>query len=324
MFKLLDFGDQVGVEGRLFRTRTNELTIWAVGADVPRQELPAAAREVARAAGRRDALSAAVPRPDRQPRCAPRLRRAGAHARDDSRLPRRARLPRGRDADDAADRRRCAGAAVRHAPQRARHEAVHAHRAGAVPEAARGGRHGSRVRDQPQLPQRRDLDAAQSGVHDAGVLPGVRGLPVPDAAHRGDVHRGGAEDDRHDRSHLRRTRHLVCGAVSPAVAAARGGRARLGEVAALGRGRHAARRRHRAQRRRRPRPRGARGPGRGQDGDGDLRGALRRRSRFSRRSSTTSRPRSRRCPSRRPTTPTPSSASSSTPAASRLPTPSAS
>jgi lysyl-tRNA synthetase class 2 len=29
MFKLLDFGDFVGVEGRLFRTKTNELTIWA-------------------------------------------------------------------------------------------------------------------------------------------------------------------------------------------------------------------------------------------------------------------------------------------------------
>ena len=29
MFKLLDFGDLVGVEGRLFRTKTNELTIWA-------------------------------------------------------------------------------------------------------------------------------------------------------------------------------------------------------------------------------------------------------------------------------------------------------
>jgi lysyl-tRNA synthetase class 2 len=28
-FKLLDFGDFVGVEGRLFRTKTNELTIWA-------------------------------------------------------------------------------------------------------------------------------------------------------------------------------------------------------------------------------------------------------------------------------------------------------
>src|SRR5499426_865617 len=29
IFKLLDFGDWIGVEGRLFRTRTNELTIWA-------------------------------------------------------------------------------------------------------------------------------------------------------------------------------------------------------------------------------------------------------------------------------------------------------
>src|SRR5215217_3675926 len=29
VFKLLDFGDFVGVEGRIFRTKTNELTIWA-------------------------------------------------------------------------------------------------------------------------------------------------------------------------------------------------------------------------------------------------------------------------------------------------------
>src|SRR5262245_50111801 len=28
VFKLLDFGDWVGVEGRLFRAKTNELTIW--------------------------------------------------------------------------------------------------------------------------------------------------------------------------------------------------------------------------------------------------------------------------------------------------------
>ena len=28
-FKLLDFGDWIGVSGRLFRTKTNELTIWA-------------------------------------------------------------------------------------------------------------------------------------------------------------------------------------------------------------------------------------------------------------------------------------------------------
>jgi len=31
IFKLLDFGDFVGVSGRVFRTRTNELTIWASG-----------------------------------------------------------------------------------------------------------------------------------------------------------------------------------------------------------------------------------------------------------------------------------------------------
>jgi lysyl-tRNA synthetase class 2 len=31
VFKLLDFGDFVGVSGRLFRTKTNELTIWASG-----------------------------------------------------------------------------------------------------------------------------------------------------------------------------------------------------------------------------------------------------------------------------------------------------
>src|SRR5438093_9991901 len=29
IYKLLDFGDWVGIEGRLFRTRTNEFTIWA-------------------------------------------------------------------------------------------------------------------------------------------------------------------------------------------------------------------------------------------------------------------------------------------------------
>ena len=29
IFKLLDFGDHIGVEGHLFRTRTGELSIWA-------------------------------------------------------------------------------------------------------------------------------------------------------------------------------------------------------------------------------------------------------------------------------------------------------
>ena len=34
LFKLLDFGDHVGVAGRLFRTRTNELTVWASGLEL--------------------------------------------------------------------------------------------------------------------------------------------------------------------------------------------------------------------------------------------------------------------------------------------------
>ena len=69
--------------------------------------------------------------PDSAARLRVRSQGGGGHPA----LPRRARLPRGRDAGDAADRRRRRGAAVRHAPQRARHGPLPAHRAGALPEA---------------------------------------------------------------------------------------------------------------------------------------------------------------------------------------------
>ena len=118
---------------------------------------------------------------------------------------------------------RRAGAAVRDASQRARHAALHAHRARALSEAADRRRHREGVRDQPQLPERRDLDAAQSRVHDARVLLGVRRLQRPDDADRGDAGdrraRGGAAADERD---VQRPRHLVEGAV-PAPVAARGG-----------------------------------------------------------------------------------------------------
>ena len=84
IFKLLDFGDFVGVEGRVFRTKTNELTIWASLARVPGQVLPAAAREMAWADRRRDALPPAVSRPDRQSRLAQGVRRQKQSARRDS------------------------------------------------------------------------------------------------------------------------------------------------------------------------------------------------------------------------------------------------
>ena len=47
-----------------------------------------------------------------------------------------------------------AASPVHHPPQRARPDAVPAHRAGAVPEAPGGGRARARLRDQPQFPQR--------------------------------------------------------------------------------------------------------------------------------------------------------------------------
>ena len=191
IFKLLDFGDWVGVEGRLFRTKTNEFTIWASYAGVPREVPAAAAGKVARPDRRRDPLPAALPRSHRQSRRAPRVRGAQPGGDRDPRVPDRPRLPRSRDADDAADRRRRARASVQDAPQRARHAALHAHRARALPQAADRRRHRARLRDQPELPQRGDLDAAQPRVHDARVLLELRRLYRPDDAHRDDAVGGG-------------------------------------------------------------------------------------------------------------------------------------
>ena len=160
-----------------------------VGARVPRQVLPAAAGEVARPERRRDPLPAALPRSHRQPGFAPGVRGPQPGARRAARVPERARLSRGRDADDAADCRRRAGAAVRDASQRARHAALPAHRAGAVSQAPDRRRHRARLRDQPQLPERGDLDAAQPRVHDARVLPGLQRLSRADGDDRGDARR---------------------------------------------------------------------------------------------------------------------------------------
>ncbi len=75
-------------------------------------------------------------------------------------LPRRPRLPRGRDADDAADPGRGHRPAVQDAPQRPRHASLPAHRARALPQAPGRGRLRARLRDQPQLPQRGRVHAA--------------------------------------------------------------------------------------------------------------------------------------------------------------------
>ena len=135
VFKLLDFGDFVGVEGRVFRTKTNELTIWASSLEFLAKcflPLPEKWHGLTDVETRyRQRYLDLIVNPDSR-----RVFEARKpSARRDSHVPQRPRLPRGRDADDAADRRRRAGAAVRDASQRARHAPVPAHRAGAVPEA---------------------------------------------------------------------------------------------------------------------------------------------------------------------------------------------
>ena len=176
----------------------------------------AAAGEVPRAVRPGAALPAALRRPHHQCGVARGLPAALADRAGGPRVLRGARLSRSRDADDAPDPRRRRGAAVRDAPQRARHAAVPAHRAGALSEEARRRRHGEGVRDQPQLPQRRHLDPAQSRVHDARVLRGLPGLPVPDGSHRDALPGGGAEGRRNDDGDLPGRRDRPREAVRPA------------------------------------------------------------------------------------------------------------
>ena len=204
--------------------------------------------------------------------------------------------------------------------------ALPAHRAGAVSEAADRRRPRAGVRDQPQLPERGDLDAAQPRVHDAGVLPGLQRLPATDGDDRGDDRR---------RSRARRSAPTRSRSASTTISLAppfRRVSLREGARAAASRAaRHATSPTATCgSARRRPRSRAqlgveiAAGVGRRQDRHGDLRAPVRGATWSSRRSSTTFRPRSRRSRSRSRTIPTRSSGSSCTSAASRWPTPSAS
>ncbi len=123
VFKLLDFGDYVGVEGKLFRTKTNELTIHAsslqflVKCFEPLPEKWHGLQDV-EIRYRQRYLDLIV-----NPESRTRVSGPQQGARVDSRVSERPRLSGSRNADDAADCRRGAGAAVRHASQRARHAA---------------------------------------------------------------------------------------------------------------------------------------------------------------------------------------------------------
>ena len=180
-------------------------------ARVPGQVPSAPAREMARSDRRRDPIPATVPGPDRQPRVSRGVRGARPGAGVDPAVPGTpgSRLSRGRDADDAADRGRGPGPAVRDPSQRAGHGPVPADRPGALSQAAGRRRDGARLRDQPELPERGHLDAAQPGVHDARVLLGLPRLPRPDDHDRAPAGDGGAGRRAiHPGRHRRRRRRL--------------------------------------------------------------------------------------------------------------------
>src|SRR2546427_5721892 len=63
----------------------------------------------------------------------------------------------------------------------------------------------SRVRDQPQLPQRRHLGSPQPRVHHDGVLRGLLEQPRPDG-----LHRGRSEEPRLNSSHSQISYAVFC------------------------------------------------------------------------------------------------------------------
>ena len=178
----LDLGDFVGVAGPLFRTRTGEVTIRArefvvlakalrtlpLG-KVSRRGKPAA---TTRSATRSSAIVSGTHRgPPRGTRCSKSAPGSSAiwwnflDARGFSKSRLRCFSP-----STAVPPR-----AVQDPPQHARHDPVPDRRR-TVPEALHCRRVGARVRDREGFPQRGHGPVPQSGIHDAGILSGLRGL----------------------------------------------------------------------------------------------------------------------------------------------------
>ena len=182
----ISLGDWVGATGEVVKTKRGELSVKVVVLGDARRDPAQLRRQVARHQRRRHALPPALRRPLGQPRerATTFLQRSRIMSLTRRWLEDR-ELHRGGDAGLPPDPRRRAGQAVHHAPQRARHGAVPAHRARALPEAPHRRRLRAGVRDRPRVPQRGPLDAPQPRVHDARALPGLRRLPRRDGAHRG-------------------------------------------------------------------------------------------------------------------------------------------
>ena len=202
----IDLGDFVGAEGVMMRTRRGELSLRITSWQLLSKSLRPMPEKFhgltdVETRYRKRFLDLMV-----NDDVARGVREARPHHQGDPRLPGRARLRRGRDAGAAAALRRRPGAAVRHAPQRARAGPLPAHRHRAVPEALHRRRHRPRLRDRQGLPQRGRELQAQPRVHDAGDLRGLRRLQPRHGHGGGDDRRRGARGRRRSRSSSAATR----------------------------------------------------------------------------------------------------------------------
>ena len=185
-FKLLDFGDWVGVEGHLFRTRTNEFTIHASRVHFLAKcllPLPEKWHGLTDVEIRyRQRYLDLVVNPDSRRVFETRSRVVSAI--------REFMTARGYLEVETPMMQPIAGGAIAR-PFITHHNTLDMdlylrHCPGALPQAVDRRRAREGVRNQPQLPERGDLDPAQPRVHDDGVLRGLRRLPGADADDRGD------------------------------------------------------------------------------------------------------------------------------------------
>ena len=200
LYKLLDLGDHIGARGFLFRTRTGELTCTSSALTFLAKAMLALpdkfhGLEDTELRYRQRYVDLFVN---------PEVRDVFVKRAAVLRAMRKFFDARGYLEVETPMMQPIAGGAAAQAlhdpPQRARSRPLSAHRAGALSQAPGGRRPRPRLRDQPQLPQRGHLHPAQSRVHHAGVLPGLRQLPRPDGPDRGVVEVRRAGSERHDRS----------------------------------------------------------------------------------------------------------------------------